>query len=403
MSDIRKRVGKKGTTYQVRYPDAAAKSGHSYKTFRTYKEAIAFREDASARVGTVSADPDVRTVPQGIQKWLDICEKEGRDGRDPVTHYTLKNYRYRADIVTNYPWTKDLTELTKPDIIEFRSWLLQNHSRDVTHKVLSSFHSMVLELMSRGVISKDFASGVTVSSSSRYDEPISIPTEKEIHAMLGAADKLANSRNAQVQRTWEKYRPMLYLAVDSGMRPQEHIVVARSAITDRGVQIDRALDGGGTEITVTKTRAGRRFIDLNDTTLDMLNHYARNHTISNRHDLVFPTSNGRWQTVRNWRRRAFNRACEEAGLVEVVKRQGKNIERPMYRPYDLRHFYASMLIDQKVNLKRIQTLMGHRNIQTTLNTYGHLIERAESAKEERNSVLSFIGEKSCGKSVASPL
>jgi len=29
----------------------------------------------------------------------------------------------------------------------------------------------------------------------------------------------------------------------------------------------------------------------------------------------------------------------------------------------LRHFYASMLIDQRINLKRIQTLMGHRNIQ----------------------------------------
>ena len=41
-----------------------------------------------------------------------------------------------------------------------------------------------------------------------------------------------------------------------------------------------------------------------------------------------------------------------------------------------------MLIDQRVNLKRIQTLMGHRNIQTTLNVYGHLIERAETASRQ---------------------
>lgn len=49
----------------------------------------------------------------------------------------------------------------------------------------------------------------------------------------------------------------------------------------------------------------------------------------------------------------------------------------------LRHFYASMLIDQRVNLKRIQTLMGHRNIQTVPNVYEHLIERVQAAAQAR--------------------
>jgi integrase len=85
---------------------------------------------------------------------------------------------------------------------------------------------------------------------------------------------------------------MLYLAVDSGMRPQEYLVLPRSALKDTGVEIDRALEGGGTEITVTKTRAGRRFIDLSPDTLDMVRHYAQHHSVQNEHDLVFPTSNG---------------------------------------------------------------------------------------------------------------
>jgi integrase len=82
------------------------------------------------------------------------------------------------------------------------------------------------------------------------------------------------------------------------------------------------------------------------------------------------------------------------------KEGGKIVERPKYKPYDLRHFYASMLIDQRVNLKRIQTLMGHRNIQTTLNVYGHLIERAEMATQVRTSVLTCMRRESCGDSVA---
>jgi integrase len=78
-------------------------------------------------------------------------------------------------------------------------------------------------------------------------------------------------------------------------------------------------------------------------------------------------------------------------LVIKAKEDGRLVERPKYKPYDLRHFYASMLIDQRINLKRIQTLMGHRNIQTTLNVYGHLIERAETATQARTSVLTCMG------------
>ena len=389
MSDIRKRTGAKGTTYQVRYPSKAAKSGYAYKTFDTRKEALAFREDACARLVNVGSG-EIRTVAQGIQKWLDICEKEGRNGREPVTRYTLDNYEYRADIVKKYGWSKELHELTKPDIIEFRSWLLESYSRDVAHKVLTSFHSMIMEMVSRAVLMHDVAAGVCVGTTSRYDAAVEIPSEKEIRALLSASDRLANSRNAQVQRTWEKYRPMLYLAVDSGMRPQEYLVLPHAALKDAGVEVDRALEGGGTEITVTKTRAGRRFIDLSPETLDMVRHYAEHHAVQNAHDLIFPTSNGQWQSIRNWRRRGFNRACEEAGLVIKEKEDGKLVEKPKYKPYDLRHFYASMLIDQRINLKRIQTLMGHRNIQTTLNVYGHLIERAEMATQVRASVLTCM-------------
>jgi integrase len=389
MSDIRKRTGAKGTTYQVRYPSKAAKSGYAYKTFDTRKEALAFREDACARLVNVGSG-EIRTVAQGIQKWLDICEKEGRNGREPVTRYTLDNYEYRADIVKKYGWNKELHELTKPDIIEFRSWLLESYSRDVAHKVLTSFHSMIMEMVSRAVLMHDVAAGVCVGTTSRYDAAVEIPSEKEIRALLSASDRLANSRNAQVQRTWEKYRPMLYLAVDSGMRPQEYLVLPHAALKDAGVEVDRALEGGGTEITVTKTRAGRRFIDLSPETLDMVRHYAEHHAVQNAHDLIFPTSNGQWQSIRNWRRRGFNRACEEAGLVIEEKEDGRLVEKPKYKPYDLRHFYASMLIDQRINLKRIQTLMGHRNIQTTLNVYGHLIERAEMATQVRASVLTCM-------------
>jgi integrase len=85
LSDIRKRIGAKGTTYQVRYPSKAAKSGYAFATFKTRKEALDFRDNSKPNSTESLRQSGIRTVAQGLQKWLDVCEKEGRDGRHPVT------------------------------------------------------------------------------------------------------------------------------------------------------------------------------------------------------------------------------------------------------------------------------------------------------------------------------
>lgn len=114
MSDIRKRVGKKGTTYQVRYPSKNTKSGYTYATFNTMKEAREFVESGMTQATAGITDASIRTVSQAIDRWLDICQKEGRDGRDPVTNYTYKTYERRAEIMKAHGWEKDLPELQTP-------------------------------------------------------------------------------------------------------------------------------------------------------------------------------------------------------------------------------------------------------------------------------------------------
>ena len=112
MADIRKRVGKKGTTYQVRYPSKAAKSGYAFKSFDTLKEARGFLEGGETRKPDSSHHSEIRTVKQAADLWLKICEKEGLNGREPVTTYTYKNYEYRASFITLYDWQKGIHELT---------------------------------------------------------------------------------------------------------------------------------------------------------------------------------------------------------------------------------------------------------------------------------------------------
>lgn len=165
MADIRKRNGSKGITYQVRYPSKTSRSGYAFKTFPTLKEAREFRESGKTKkLGYARSGGGIITVADGIEKWLEVCEKEGRDGRDPVTDFTLKGYKYRASVIKSYSWEKTLPELTAPDIVEFRSWLLGNYPRSMAHFVLSSFHSMILEMVFRGVLPHDVAARVSIRS-----------------------------------------------------------------------------------------------------------------------------------------------------------------------------------------------------------------------------------------------
>src|SRR5690348_370077 len=112
MSDIRTRRGRKGTTYQVRYRDPTKQSGYGFATFETRKEALDFRENAAQRLKSRPLCHETRSVAQGLQKWLEVCEKEGCNGREPITKGTLQNYEYRVGIINAYDWTKQLHELT---------------------------------------------------------------------------------------------------------------------------------------------------------------------------------------------------------------------------------------------------------------------------------------------------
>jgi integrase len=389
MSDVRRKIGKKGVTYQVRYADKGSKSGYSYKTFATAKEARQFRE--SPKEVTIAGR---LTVHEAIDRWLNVCEKEGRDGRPPVSKATFQFYAYIANIMKGYAWDTDLPRLTKPHVVAFRSWLIREHGRYLAAKTLTYFHAVLAEMATQGKVANNVAIGVRVKQETRYTEPVEIPTQDEVQALLKAADDLASSPSLRVRETWTRYRPMLYLAIDSGMRPQEYVAVARSSFRDGGVYVERAIDGNG-ELSVPKTPAARRFIELSPVTLAILAEYIEEHEGPNNFDLTFPTDTGNWQSLDNWRKRGFDAACKKAGVVVVKKEKGKESVRSRYSPYALRHYFASMLIADGTDLAKVKTLMGHTNISTTFDVYAHLIRKVENKKTRRQGMIfQMTGSKS---------
>jgi len=87
-------------------------------------------------------------------------------------------------------------------------------------------------------------------------------------------------------------------------------------------------------------------------------------------NLVFPGPEGKPRDASGMLRRSFFPALRRAKL-------------PKIRFHDLRHTYASLLIDQGEYPKYIQAQLDHSSITMTMDIYGHLMKRVNQKAAAR--------------------
>jgi integrase len=89
---------------------------------------------------------------------------------------------------------------------------------------------------------------------------------------------------------------------------------------------------------------------------------------------VFPSPRGQIWTYKNLTERAYFPLQVAAGVVHVTAdAEGNEVRTARYGLHALRHAAASLWIRQGIDLMRLKSWMGHAHVQTTLDTYGHLL------------------------------
>jgi integrase len=179
----------------------------------------------------------------------------------------------------------------------------------------------------------------------------------------------------------QKYRTLFMLGVFTGARQGELLGLKWGDVdwTTCQIGILRTFNKG--RFFMTKTKTSIRKIDLGPTVISELRKWKLA-CPQNELNLVFPNRAGGPINYSNMVRRHYHPALEKAGL-------------PRMRFHDLRHTYASLLIDQGENLKYIQTQLGHSSPTVTLNVYAHLMKTTnqEAAYRLENSVFGESGSK----------
>jgi len=138
------------------------------------------------------------------------------------------------------------------------------------------------------------------------------------------------------------------------------------------------------EIGETKTTAAQRTVPIPPTATIALRQWKKICPMdaeTGQLRFVFPNGKGNVENHTNLYNRGWNDWQVKAGVCEpkrnmdgeiVRDEEGEAVMTGKYGVHALRHFYASVLIDDGFNAKRVQTLLGHSTSQITLDYYAHL-------------------------------
>lgn len=120
-----------------------------------------------------------------------------------------------------------------------------------------------------------------------------------------------------------------------------------------------------------KTEKSKRILPLNDLVIQELKNHKKRQNIEKMeyrdiyedNGMVFARMDGSYINPRELLRR-FQSLLKKAGIEQK-------------RFHDMRHTFASILLNENENPKVIQDLLGHSNISTTIDIYSHVLEETK--------------------------
>lgn len=204
--------------------------------------------------------------------------------------------------------------------------------------------------------------------------------EREIHPLSAA-----QVRTFLESVRGDRFEALYTAAVGTGMRQGELLGLRWVDVNlDAGtLRVEHSLQRGTRTLAAPKTHRGRRQLQPPPFVIEALREHRRRQ-MADQGDAwslsghVFTTAKGTPLDTRNVTR-YFQLALARAGL-------------PHQRFHDLRHAAATVLIEQGVDLSVVSRMLGHSDLATTADVYGHLTDRMlQTAADKMERALGNVG------------
>lgn len=207
------------------------------------------------------------------------------------------------------------------------------------------------------ILQRAFEAGLLQNNPARAVRKAPRPRRQEVRPLAPAVIERMRAVSEPREAT------LISVLAYAGLRPGEALALQWRDIREQTILVERAVSLG--EEKDTKTTAHRTVRLLPPLAQDLRAWRLRSGRPTD-HQLIFPSAHGTVWTLaayQSWRRRAFARALEGAGIEHA-------------RPYDLRPSYASLLLHEGRSVIYVARQLGH-DARLTLTAYGHVMDEFE--------------------------
>ncbi len=308
---------------------------------------------------------------------------------DPLTIQETKARLRRY--VTGTPLGKSPLGKVRPSTVQ--SWIKGLAIADSTARVVFDHVSSIFAAaVDDGVIGRNPCASKSVTPPKRIRGKIIPWTHERVGAVLeGIADR---------------YRPLVVVGAGIGLRPGEAYGLSPADIDWlRGwVIIRRQVKIVGNRRVFAPPKGGKeRSVPLPDSVRDQLAAYLAKYPAK---EVTLPWSepDGEGTTVKLLVTNEQGRAIHSRSVTAAVwypALDAAKVERHRTNgAHALRHYYASVLLDEGENVKALAEYLGHADAGFTLRTYTHLMPSSET--RTRSAIDKAFGEvssSSCAPSV----
>lgn len=316
---------------------------------------------------------------------------------------TRNNYKYCYDHFVRPTFgRKFLTKIKYSDVKDFYNWLM--FEQGLQPNTLDNIHTQLHPTFDLAVKDDLIRKNPTDGAMTEIKKNTAAFRRKR-HALTAPQQKAFMNHLCENYQ-FHGWEPIITVLLGTGMRIGECLAITWNDLDfdKRIIKVAKTLtyrpepgNGCVVHISTPKTEAGERTIPMNDDVYDaFLEEYQiqkvlgfGNSEIDGFRDFVFSTSEGNAYTPESVNR-AIKRVYEDYNKKEkeaAEKEDREPLLLPHFSAHNLRHTFCTRLCENESNLKVIQSVMGHSDIQTTMDIY------AECTQEKKQEVFANLNGK----------